>query len=345
MKKLLALALAFAMCLSVTCALADADPTQGKKMNIKWYAVLPDNHPTIQAYSKIFSEIEEETAGRITFTLTAGGVLGTEQEGFDMVRDGTVQGAMMNTSYYESYVPDSQGWMMPFTFSSYEGALAYFNQKAISDWNAIIEPQSNTIALNAVSPGFRCLTCNVKAEKPSDLAGVRIRSMESPMSQSYVSVLGGIPVPLAWSEVYMGLSTGSIQGQENPIAHIQSYNLFEVQKYLMFTEHALVLSWSIFNADFWNGLSADDQAYLSEKFVQEAQYSIDIVNEYTQETFSKLESEYNMTVVTPENGLDKQAFMDNADAFLKANFTDAQYDGWWQYRNDAVEWCAAHPVE
>ena len=52
-----------------------------------------------------------------------------------------------------------------------------------------------------------------------------------------------------------------------------------------------------------------------------------------------------MTVVTPENGLDKQAFMDNADAFLKANFTDAQYDGWWQYRNDAVEWCAAHPVE
>ena len=80
-------------------------------------------------------------------------------------------------------------------------------------------------------------------------------------------------------------------------------------------------------------------------FRSEAQYSIDIVNEYTQETFSKLESEYNMTVVTPENGLDKQAFMDNADAFLKANFTDAQYDGWWQYRNDAVEWCAAHPGE
>lgn len=85
------------------------DITQGEKLNIKWYAVLPDTHPTITPYAELFDEIAEETNGRITFTMTAGGVLGTEQEGFDMIRDGTVQGGMMNTSYYESYVPNSQG--------------------------------------------------------------------------------------------------------------------------------------------------------------------------------------------------------------------------------------------
>ena len=125
----------------------------------------------------------------------------------------------------------------------------------------------------------------------------------------------------------------------------QSYNLFEVQKYLSFTEHALVLSWSIFNTDFWNGLSETDRAYLTEKFTQEAQMSIDQVNAYTKETFSKLESEYGMTVITEENGLDKQAFIDNAAKFYEENFTDSQYDGWWEFRNAAMEWCAANPVD
>lgn len=319
-----------------------ADITQGDKLNIKWYAVLPDNHPTITAYAALFDEIKEETNGRITFTMTAGGVLGTEQEGFDMIRDGTVDGGMMNTSYYESYVPSSQGWMMPFTFTDYEIALKYFNEVALADWNAEITSATNTVAVNAVSPGFRCLTINSPVYKPADAAGLRIRSMESPMSQSYVSVIGGVPVPLAWAEVYMGLSTGSISGQENPIAHIETYNLFEVQDYLVMTEHALILSWSIFNADFWNGLAETDRAYLTEKFVKEAQMSIESVNKATEETFDKLESEYNMTVITPDSGLDKQAFIDNADKFLKENFTAPEYDSWWEYRNAAVEWCEAN---
>lgn len=321
------------------------DPTQGESYTIKWYAVLPDNHPTITAYATLFNEIEEETAGRIKFEMTAGGILGTEQEGFDMIRDGTVQGGMMNTSYYESYVPNSQGWMMAYTFTDYEQALAYFNsEELLSKWNAGIGT-TGTTAVNAVSPGFRCLTSNKAVYKPEDAAGLNVRSMESPMSQSYVSIIGANPVPLAWAEVYMGLSTNSIDGQENPIAHIQTYNLFEVQKCLSMTEHALILSWSIFNSDFWNGLSDADRAYLTEKFNEEAQISIDDVNAATQDTFGKLEGEYGMTVISEENGLDKQAFVDNAAKFYEENFTAPEYDGWWEFRNDAMDWCAAHPVE
>ena len=346
MKKVLAMILALTMIFALGAQSAfaadDVDITQGDKLVIRWYAVLPDNHPTITAYAKLFDEIAEETAGRITFEMTAGGVLGTEQEGFDMIRDGTVQGGMMNTSYYESYVPNSQGWMMAYTFTDYEQALAYFNSdELLAKWNADIA-NTGTTALNAVS---RCLTSNKAVATPADAAGLNIRSMESPMSQSYVSILGGNPVPLAWAEVYMGLSTGAIAGQENPIAHIQTYNLFEVQKYLSLTEHAFILSWSIFNTNFWNSLSETDQAYLTEKFKEEAQISIDDVNKATEDTFGKLESEYNMTVISEENGLDKQAFIDAAAKFYEENFSDSQYDGWWEFRNAAMEWCEAHPVD
>lgn len=349
MKKLLALLLALTMIFALGAQSAfaadDVDITQGDKLVIRWYAVLPDNHPTIMAYATLFDEIAEETNGRITFEMTAGGVLGTEQEGFDMIRDGTVQGGMMNTSYYESYVPNSQGWMMAYTFTDYEQALAYFNsEELLEQWNSDIA-NTSTFALNAVSPGFRCLTCNTAVYTPADAAGLNIRSMESPMSQSYVSILGGNPVPLAWAEVYMGLSTGAIAGQENPIAHIQTYNLFEVQKYLSFTEHAFILSWSIFNTQFWNSLSDTDRAYLTAKFEEEAQISIDYVNQATEDTFGKLESEYNMTVITPENGLDKQAFVDAAAKFYEENFTDPKYDGWWEFRNAAIAWCEANPVD
>lgn len=351
MKKLVAAMFIVAMVIisSGSCvpALAgDADITQGEKLVIRWYSVLPENHPSIMAYADVFKEIAEETKGRIRFDLSSGGVLGTEQEGFDMIRDGTIQGGMMNSSYYESYVPDSQGWIMPYTFSDYKTAMAYFNNYAITNWNSLIKDSTNTIAVNAVSPGFRCLTTkDTEVKTPQDAAKLRVRSMESPMSQAYVHALGAVPVPLAWAEVYMGLSTGSIDGQENPIAHIDTYNLFEVQKYLIYTEHALVLSWSIVNADFWNKLDQKDKDYLTQKFTEQAQRSIEYVEKYTQDTFATLESEHNMKIVTEANGLDKAAFIKNADDYLKANFTAPEYEGWWKFRNDAVEWCAKHPVK
>lgn len=347
MKKVLAVLFVFTFIFvsSFACGEAfagdEADITRGEKLTIRWYSVLPENHPSIMAYADVFKEIAEETKGRIRVDLTAGGVLGTEQEGFDMIRDGTIHGGMMNSSYYESYVPDSQGWIMPFTFRDYKTAMAYFNEHAITNWNMLIKDSTNTIALNAVSPGFRCLTTrDTEVKSPKDAARLKIRSMESPMSQAYVHALGGFPVPLAWAEVYMGLSTGSIDGQENPIAHIDTYNLFEVQKYLIYTEHALVLSWSIVNVDFWNKLSQTDRDYLSMKFAEQSQKAIEYVEKYTKDTFAALESKYNMKVVTEENGLDKAAFIENADKYLKANFSAPEYAGWWNFRNDAVEWCS-----
>lgn len=316
----------------------DDDITKGDKVKWSWYCVLPDNHPSITAYQKVFDEIKNETNGRITITMTAGGILGTEQEGFDMIRNGDVEGGMMNISYYENYVPESQGWLMPYTFTDYRNALRYFNEQVIPTiFNTKIADETNTIALNAVSPGFRNLTCNVSAKKPEDLKGVRVRSMESPMSISYVAGLGASPVPLAWAEVYMGLQTGTIQGQENPIAHIQAYNLFEVQKYLIMTQHALTLSFSIVNRDKWNSLSEKDRNYLAKKFAEQNTTAQDEVLEYQEDTFGKLESQYGMTVYRPED-IDLQAFVDNSSAYLSKNFTDSKYDGCWAYRNNAQKW-------
>jgi len=108
--------------------------------------VLPDNHPSVYSYNKIFDEIKKETNGRISFTMTAGGILGSEQEGYDMIRSGDVDGGMMNVSYYENYVPESQGWLMPYSFTDYHNALRYFNEDVVPNiFNKSIADQTGTI--------------------------------------------------------------------------------------------------------------------------------------------------------------------------------------------------------
>ena len=86
--------------------------------------------------------------------------------------------------------------------------------------------------------GFRHITNNTRPiNTPEDLKGVKIRVAASPWRLTAFKQWGANPVPLAFSEVFVALQTGVIDGQENPIANIYATKFHEVQKYLSLTGH------------------------------------------------------------------------------------------------------------
>ena len=95
--------------------------------------------------------------------------------------------------------------------------------------------------------GFRCLayfvrgprdvTSNKPVRTPDDIKGMIIRTPASTITVSTFEAFGAKPTPMAFSEVFTSLQSGTIQGQENPLAMIKSGNFYEVQKYLNKTEH------------------------------------------------------------------------------------------------------------
>ena len=96
--------------------------------------------------------------------------------------------------------------------------------------------------------------------KPEDLAGVNLRMPGSDAWQFLGKALGANPTPMAFTEVYTALQTGSVDGQDNPLPTVVDSKFYEVTKQISLTSHLVDLNYVAFSKKVWDGLSAEQQA-------------------------------------------------------------------------------------
>ena len=119
--------------------------------------------------------------------------------------------------------------------------------------------------------GFREITTSTKPiNTPEDLHGFKIRVPPSPISLALFQGLGAAPVSLNVAELYTALQTHVVDGQENPLANIETQKFYQVQKYCSLTDHMWVGYWILVNGPFWNGLPADHQKIVADAFDAQA---------------------------------------------------------------------------
>ena len=117
--------------------------------------------------------------------------------------------------------------------------------------------------LGLADQGFRVMTANEKIESLSDFSGIKIRTMSNSNHMAFWQAVGANPSPLAWSETFTALQTKAIDAQENPYELIAGSKLYEVQDYVINTNHvAHTLALTTSNA-LWQELNADEQAVLA----------------------------------------------------------------------------------
>jgi TRAP-type C4-dicarboxylate transport system substrate-binding protein len=94
---------------------------------------------------------------------------------------------------------------------------------------------------------------------PADLAGVNLRMPGTDSWQFLGKALGASPTPLAFNEVYTALSTGAVDGQDNPLPTVVDKKFYEVTKQISLTSHLVDLNYIAFSKETWDSLSADQQ--------------------------------------------------------------------------------------
>jgi tripartite ATP-independent transporter DctP family solute receptor len=104
------------------------------------------------------------------------------------------------------------------------------------------------------------LRTDQEVKTPADLAGVKLRMPGSDAWQFLGKALGASPVPMAFTEVYTGLQTGAIDGQDNPLPTNKDAKFYEVTKQIVLTSHLVDLNYLAFSKSVWDGLSAEQQA-------------------------------------------------------------------------------------
>ena len=115
--------------------------------------------------------------------------------------------------------------------------------------------------------GFREITSGTKPiNTPEDLHGFKIRVPPSPISLSIFKDLGAAPGTLNIAELYTALQTKVFDGQENPLANIETQKFYQVQKYCSLTDHMWVGYWILVNGAFWNSMPAELQKAVADGF-------------------------------------------------------------------------------
>jgi len=189
--------------------------------------------------------------------------LGDEKELLQKLRLGTVQFTLIS-SIMTNVAPEFALFDMPFLVKDRE------HLKSI-DANLVkteLAPKAEAAGLHVISTwenGFRQITNNTRPiNTPADLEGLKIRTPSSEWRVAMFKEWGANPTPMAFSEVFVALQTGTMDGQENPLTNIVGANFQEVQKYLSLTGHVYSPTYLTTGAGTWGGLPENVKTAVAE---------------------------------------------------------------------------------
>jgi tripartite ATP-independent transporter DctP family solute receptor len=153
--------------------------------------------------------------------------------------------------------------------------------------------------------GFRHITNNARPiEKPEDLRGIKLRVPQGTWRVKMFQAYGANPTPMSFSEVFVALQTGVIDGQENPFAQIWSAKFQEVQKYLSLTGHVYTPAYVLVGKQRFERLPEEVRTVLGETAKETQGFVYDKAAELDEDLLTKLK-EGGMQV----NEADKDAFI------------------------------------
>ncbi len=139
-----------------------------------------------------------------------------------------------------------------------------FNDPLMDPCKATVEEELVVKLLSVMYLGRRHVNLRfprseVDVQTPADLAGVNLRMPGTDAWQFLGAALGASPTPLAFSEVYTSLSSGAVDGQDNPLPTVVDQKFYEVTKQIALTSHLVDLNYIAFSAETWNSLTPDQQ--------------------------------------------------------------------------------------
>jgi len=189
--------------------------------------------------------------------------LGNDRELLQKLKLGTVDFALPS-SVMSSVVDEFGLFEMPYLVKDREHMQAIEEAVFWPELAPLVEEDGYKI-LALWENGFRHITNNVRPiDVPGDLDGIKLRTPRGEWRVKMFQTYGANPTPMAFSEVFTALQTGTIDGQENPYAQIASAKFQEVQEYLSITGHVYTPAYVIVGKGKFESLPEDVQQALTE---------------------------------------------------------------------------------
>jgi len=251
-------------------------------------------------------EVEKRTNGRYKIQTFYSGSLGGERESIESVQLGTQELTLTSTGPVPNFVPEARILDIPFLFRDKAHARAVLDGPIGQELLTKFESKGFK-ALAWSENGVRHMTNSKRAvNSPSDLKGLKMRTMENPVHVAAYKGLGIVTTPMAFPEVFTALQQGTVDGQENPLSVIMAAKFDQVQKHLSLTGHVYSPAIILMNKAAFDKLAAADKTAFLEAAKVAAKANRDRVDVDDAKGVADLRSK-GMQVV---DNVDKSKFMD-----------------------------------
>ena len=288
-----------------------------------------ESEPLGKAWEDAKQIITDKSGGTMAIETYPDSQLGDKSSLIDSMLMGENVVTLADGAFYADYGKKDMGILFgPFLFDNWDQCWKLIDSDWYKDQCKQLESQGLHIIASNWKYGERDILTKQPVHTVDDLKGMKIRVPSNEIQSKGFDVLGATSTGMALNDVYQALQTGTIDGAENPVATLYGRKLHEVAPYLILDGHVLNFTTWVCSNDWYQGLTPDQQQWLTETCEEAGEKNNDYVDSSSEDYLQKMKDE-GVTVYEPTDS-DLQTFKDKAQAFydLGSDFgwSDGLYD-------------------
>lgn len=217
---------------------------------------------------KVADLVKERTDGAVEFQIFPQGQLGDQREMTEGVQLGSIEATVAPAAFLGGFNPAVSILDIPFLLPADPDKAQQLRESAFG--TALLDSFSSkgVVGVALWPNGMKDFTSSKPLDDLSAFNGQKFRVMDSKILIEQFDALGASAIALPFGELYTSLQTGVVDGEENPLDTIQRMKFYEVQKYLVISEHGAMEDVVLFNPAWWNSLPEKYRTIISQAFVE-----------------------------------------------------------------------------
>jgi tripartite ATP-independent transporter DctP family solute receptor len=271
---------------------------------------LDTQHSVHKAMVHFGERLSELSNGAMDVKIYPSSQLGTEREMIELLQIGSLSMTKVSASPLEGFVPAMKIFSIPYIFRDNDHFWKVLNSEVGQGLLAGVEP-FRLKGLAYYDAGSRSFYTNNKPVRtPADLAGMKIRVLNSPTAVRTVRELGGAATPVAWGELYTALQQGVVDGAENNPPSYYLSRHYEIARYYSLDEHTSVPDVMLMSLRVWENLTDQQQEWVDKAMQDSVIFQRQAWQESTLDSLAKVKAD-GVEVIYP----DKKPFVEAVKPF------------------------------
>ena len=301
-----------------------AAPLAHAQVKLRYAHVGVANAPQTLYADEVAKLVKERTNGRVEIQVFPNSQLGGVGELVDGVKSGAISMGHHDFASLGKIVTDTAVFNTPFVYRDAAHAMRATDPRqspALQKINQQLIEKGNMRIVAALFQGTRELTSKEKVLSPKDMAGKKYRGVPIKLWSSMLTGMGAVATPVEVSELATALATGLVVGQENPLPNIYNLKLYEVQKYVMMTNHMQSVLSVFINERVYQSIPAADRKIMEDTMIEVGMKTLDWDRDTAAKYRKDLEAK-GMVFVEQKDGLDVEGFRKAVLAQVNKDFPE-----------------------